>query len=145
MDLEWSPCERSSVPTFRRSGDSRHIGFRAAHVCSIEHDPSVIRRRRVVRAIGRFRDGLRWSALVSAGVLLVLIAIVGCLSVPLILLRRFGVDSPEFWSGTLVTSVGVAPALLQMRGVRQTWSGWKADERRLRNKVLKPDADESSA
>lgn len=74
-----------------------------------------------------------------------LIAVVGFLSVPLVLFRRFGVESPEFWSGTLVASVAVAPALLHMRAVRRTWSGWKADERRLRDKVLNPDAGESSS
>jgi prepilin signal peptidase PulO-like enzyme (type II secretory pathway) len=80
---------------------------------------------------------VQWIAVLTLGVACLAPLCALPLAVLFALQRRFGVESPESWSGALVTAALLWVALWRLDVVDRAVDHWMAAERRLRHRLVR--------
>jgi hypothetical protein len=80
-------------------------------------------------------DALKWAGLVLGTLVFAALLLVAFSILPMIALWRFGLNTAEFWSTSLVTTAMSLLAVLSSRHCRVAWETWKDAERNLRHEL----------
>lgn len=78
---------------------------------------------------------LKWAGLVLATLVFAALLLVSVSILPMIALWRFGLNTAEFWSTSLVTTAMSCLAVLSSRHGQIAWETWKEAERNLRHEL----------